>query len=144
VRYACVLAKVPPSRFGVRGPISVANRAIFTLMQQLTAKEGGTDGVVPTEHQRWGEELFVAAADHLDVLGHFDGGKVHLDWFHSGSTFTRMDFELLWKRVSRVIEEQAEIDAQRAFDSKRARRRIAAIAVGATVAFGSLALWAMN
>jgi hypothetical protein len=144
VRYACVLAKVPPSRFGVRGPISVANRAIFALMHQLTTKEGGTDGVVPTEHQRWGEELFVAAADHLDVLGHFDGGPAHLDWFHSGSAFTRMDFELLWRRVSRVIEDEAESEARRAFDSKRARRLLAAIAVGATVVFGSLALWAVS
>jgi triacylglycerol lipase len=128
VRYACVLTKVDGGRLGVRGPISAAGRAVFALMHQLTMKEGGTDGVVPTGHQTWGEVLFTAEADHLDVLGH--------EWFHSGSEFTRADFESLWGRVSTVIEEGDR-------NSRHVRLWIATVAACALAAFGSL-WWAMN
>ncbi len=147
VRYASVLAKVPGSRLGVRGPISAANRAIFALMHQLSARDGESDGVVPAASQVWGEVLFDGAADHLDVLGHFDGGPTHLDWFASGSTFTRMEFEHLWRRVFELVVEEVRADEQRAHASRRRRLRRfrAAIALGAlTVVLGSLALWAIR
>lgn len=168
VRYACVVARIEGSRLGVRGPISAANRAIFALMHQLSTKygersesgsttrpsengaekrpegsstkNGMTDGVVPAESQVWGEILYTAAADHLDVLGHFDGGPTHVDWFASGSEFTRKDFEELWQRVYQVIEQAAASDRRKSA-ALRAKRRLAAIAVFATVALGSLALW---
>jgi hypothetical protein len=142
VRYACVLARVPSSRFGAKGPFSAANRAIFALMHQLSAKEGGTDGVVPVQSQVWGDVLFEAAADHLDVLGHFDGGSSHLDWFSSGSEFTRMDFEKLWSSVLTVVE-SCTPDEEPSSAFRRARWRFAAIAVGAML-LGSLALWAVR
>jgi hypothetical protein len=139
VRYACVTAQIPPSRLGVRGPISAASRAVFAVMHQLSARQGGTDGVVPVESQVWGELLFEASADHLDVLGHFDGGPTHLDWFSSGSEFTRDQFEQLWARVFEVIEQTRIEEKPKRF----ARWRAAAIAAGA-ILLGSLALWATH
>jgi hypothetical protein len=59
------------------------------------------DGVVPTRSQIWGRLVWAGYADHLDVLGHFDGSPEHasrrgrasrgddehVDWLTSGSGF---------------------------------------------------------
>jgi triacylglycerol lipase len=60
------------------------------------------DGVVPTYSQLWGEVLYAARADHLDVIGHFhDEHHVppHHDWIFTGSGFDRRGFEALWNAV---------------------------------------------
>ena len=53
------------------------------------------DGLVPTPSMIWGELLWAGAADHLDVLGHFHGGREsqHTDWLVSGAGFREDNFE---------------------------------------------------
>ena len=61
------------------------------------------DGVVPVRSQLWGRLIWAGYADHLDVLGHFDGGgegpegaeSAHFDWLSSGSSFDRARFRAL-------------------------------------------------
>ncbi len=58
-----------------------------------------TDGVVPTRSQIWGNLLYAADGDHLDVCGHFDDlnhDPPHYDWLATGSGFGRRRFESLW------------------------------------------------
>lgn len=61
------------------------------------------DGIVPLRSQIWGNVAWAGYADHLDVLGHYGGGKaavavtpaptsqgdpavvLHRDWLHSGA-----------------------------------------------------------
>jgi len=64
------------------------------------------DGVVPTRSQVWGTVVHAAAADHLDVIGHFaDATHVppHFDWLASGSEFDRTRFEAVWRNVARFL-----------------------------------------
>jgi len=64
------------------------------------------DGVVPTLSMVWGEPLWCGAADHLDVVGHFDDDmkpSTHVDWLHSGSRFSRRDFADMMDAVCRFI-----------------------------------------
>ncbi|MGB5283806.1 MAG: hypothetical protein WBN29_04810 [Polyangiales bacterium] len=53
------------------------------------------DGLVPTSSMIWGELLWAGTADHLDVLGHFHGGRgsPHTDWLVSGAGFREADFD---------------------------------------------------
>jgi hypothetical protein len=49
-------------------------------------------------------------ADHLDVLGHFDGGRVakgaqrtdeaHVDWLHSGAAFDQVRFDAMTRAIA--------------------------------------------
>jgi triacylglycerol lipase len=62
------------------------------------------DGVVPIQSQIWGTLVWTGYADHLDVLGHFQGDKpakgtdpatappLHVDWLCSGSSFDVVRF----------------------------------------------------
>lgn len=70
-----------------------------------TIAENENDGIVPTRSQPWGEILAGVDADHLDILGHFDGRDAHpphYDWVPSGAGFDREKFEAVWQRVFRV------------------------------------------
>ena len=53
------------------------------------------DGLVPTTSMIWGEVLWAGNADHLDVLGHFQGDRdsSHTDWMVSGAEFREGDFD---------------------------------------------------
>jgi triacylglycerol lipase len=65
-----------------------------------------SDGIVPTGSQLWGDVVFAARADHLDVLGHFgDATRTppHVDWLVSGSGFDRAAFDALWDAVVRRL-----------------------------------------
>lgn len=68
------------------------------------------DGVVPTLSQVWGEVIHAAAADHLDVIGHFhEPGHVppHFDWLASGTGFDHTSFASLWTDVARFVAQAA-------------------------------------
>ena len=53
------------------------------------------DGLVPTLSQLWGDIIWAGTADHLDILGHFQGEKDtrHTDWQVSGAGFDESDFD---------------------------------------------------
>ncbi len=53
------------------------------------------DGLVPTLSQLWGDIVWAGTADHLDILGHFQGDKdlSHTDWQVSGAGFDEPDFD---------------------------------------------------
>jgi len=64
------------------------------------------DGVVPTFSQVWGEVIYAAQGDHLDLIGHFRDPHIntaHRDWLESGSGFDRKTFETVWNAVSTFL-----------------------------------------
>jgi hypothetical protein len=63
------------------------------------------DGLVPTASMVWGDVLWAGAADHLDVLGHFKGGRnsVHTDWLVSGVGFRQPRFDEVMDAVADFI-----------------------------------------
>jgi hypothetical protein len=114
----------------VLNPWATVSGAIFTLMQGIAARydrrypcaapqadddservlvralgrapePSENDGVVPVRSQLWGRLVWAGYGDHLDVLGHFDGGRprpdqpAHVDWMHSGSGFDAARFDSL-------------------------------------------------
>ena len=67
---------------------------------------GDGDGIVPTWSQIWGDVIHACTADHLDVIGHFDGESLeppHHDWISSGSEFSLREFNRLWIDVADFI-----------------------------------------
>jgi len=67
------------------------------------------DGVVPLRSQLHGRVVWAGLADHLDVLGHFDGGRgaaagegepAHVDWLHSGAKFDRDRFDGMTRAIA--------------------------------------------
>jgi triacylglycerol lipase len=61
------------------------------------------DGVVPIRSQIWGELVWTGLADHLDVLGHFDGQGGHVDWLTSGSSFDARRFDQLCDCIAKGL-----------------------------------------
>ncbi len=64
------------------------------------------DGVVPTYSQLWGELIYAANGDHLDLIGHFDDPTTsppHHDWLHSGSGFDKKTYDALWSAVGSFL-----------------------------------------
>jgi hypothetical protein len=61
-----------------------------------------SDGLVPTASMVWGDVIWAGIADHLDVLGHFDGeaGTEHTDWMVSGADFSESDFESVMDAIA--------------------------------------------
>jgi hypothetical protein len=56
------------------------------------------DGVVPVRSQIWGNVAWAGLGDHLDVVGHFGGGKkdrLHVDWLSSGSRYDLQRFDAM-------------------------------------------------
>jgi triacylglycerol lipase len=65
-----------------------------------------SDGLVPTLSQVWGEVLYFAEADHLDVVGQFGlstEAAATGDWIPSFSPFGPEEFAELWASVARFI-----------------------------------------
>lgn len=66
------------------------------------------DSMVPTSSQVWGDVVHTAAADHLDILGHFSAPELeppHFDWIRTGTGFRRPAFEAVWGDVVAYITE---------------------------------------
>jgi hypothetical protein len=69
------------------------------------------DGVVPLRSQVHGRLVWTGYADHLDVLGHFDGGHdakkagdpaagpAHVDWLRSGAGFDEVRFREMTRAI---------------------------------------------
>jgi hypothetical protein len=73
------------------------------------------DGVVPLRSQLRGRVVWAGQADHLDVLGHFDGGRgkgksepSHVDWLHSGAKFDRHRFEAMTRAIAEGMHAAVE------------------------------------
>jgi triacylglycerol lipase len=85
---------------------SAANAA--TLAAGLGRPPGDrlNDGVVPTLSMLWGELLWCAPGDHLDVVGHFHDDvhpAVHSDWLTCGAGFTRRRFADAMDAIGRFL-----------------------------------------
>jgi hypothetical protein len=98
------LAAATPRRFRPRLTSETARalRRAYGAVPSVSAN----DGIVPTRSQLRGKLLHAAAADHLDVLGHFDDGSQrppHVDWLSRGSGFDRDQFDRLWDSVAHFI-----------------------------------------
>jgi triacylglycerol lipase len=75
------------------------------------------DGVVPLRSQLRGRVVWAGQADHLDVLGHFDGGRPrsrskdepsHVDWLRSGAKFDRDRFDVMTRAIADGMRAAAE------------------------------------
>jgi hypothetical protein len=124
----------------LRSPWSALSSAIFAILYSITAEHDRaypcappamdaeneqallrafgrlpelreSDGVVPARSQVWGRITWAGYADHLDVLGHFDGGRAkrnggaagseprHVDWLCSRSHFDGAQFAAMLDAV---------------------------------------------
>jgi hypothetical protein len=80
---------------------SESDPAHETMLSRTFGRTPGAranDGVVPIRSQLWGKLVWTGHADHLDVLGHFDGAHLtsverHVDWLTSGSGFDHLHFQ---------------------------------------------------
>jgi pimeloyl-ACP methyl ester carboxylesterase len=69
-----------------------------------------SDGLVPTLSQVWGQVLYFAEADHLDVVGQYGVSTAAAatgDFIPSFSAFGPAEFAELWRRVARFVAESA-------------------------------------
>lgn len=78
------------------------------LVQQLGEPPGprDNDAIVPTLSQLHGELVHAERADHLDVLGYFDGPDAappHVDWLRSRSRYDRAAFSATWDAVAEFV-----------------------------------------
>jgi triacylglycerol lipase len=79
---------------------------------------GANDGVVPLRSQLWGRPLWIGAADHLDVIGHFRG-RGHTDWLTSGADFDEPRFGNVMDRiVAGMLEAEERPDTRAAGRSR--------------------------
>jgi hypothetical protein len=102
------------------GLYRIASRTPFSRQPRLTREQAAilrrtygwrtdvrsNDGMVPTLSQVWGEIVYAAWADHLDVIGHFHKPThvpPHFDWLVSGTGFDRAGFERVWREVAVYI-----------------------------------------
>jgi hypothetical protein len=108
------------SRYDERYPCAARSAGDETeaMLKRVFGRTPGAranDGVVPIRSQLWGKLVWAGYADHLDVLGHFDGGGTpvhegepkHVDWLRSGAGFERARFEAMVDAVAAGMSESA-------------------------------------
>ncbi|WP_199589687.1 esterase/lipase family protein [Lujinxingia litoralis] len=91
------------ARSGDYPPLSQAQEEVLIEAFGHLPGRRDNDGVVPTLSQVHGQVIHATVADHLDVCGHFNDAHhtpPHVDWFISGSAFTRERFHALWDDVA--------------------------------------------
>ncbi|HTE56300.1 MAG TPA: hypothetical protein VK698_35850 [Kofleriaceae bacterium] len=86
-------------------PDAAQREALLRLLGSLPRPDD-SDGVVPSSSQLWGEVIYAAQGDHLDLIGHFRDphqDPPHHDWLDTGSGFDRKSFDALWSAVSSFL-----------------------------------------
>jgi triacylglycerol esterase/lipase EstA (alpha/beta hydrolase family) len=92
----------------------------LTLAFGASPDNRSNDGVVPIRSQIWGKLAWAGYADHLDVLGHFEGRAgaraatgepPNVDWLCSGSDFDESRFASLVDAIVAGILESARARA---------------------------------
>lgn len=111
--YAQATHLIYGSFFRIAAKASRRNMPVLTGKQAHVLEEAFgdlgpevNDGIVPTLSQVWGEVIHAVRADHLDVIGHFNGPEdslPHYDWFASGCAFDQDSFMRLWDDVAAFI-----------------------------------------
>ncbi len=102
-------------RTGVSGrwrppPLSPEHRTRLQSLFGEVPSAIDSDGIVPTLSQCWGELLYGAKGDHLDVIGHFHAPKhqpPHRDWLMTHSGFGRPEFVAAWTAVAAMLARSA-------------------------------------
>jgi triacylglycerol lipase len=92
-----------PKMYPYRTP-SPEEESMFAKAFREPVTDRTNDGVVPTLSMIWGELLWCADGDHLDVLGHFHDDReprIHVDWMTSGAHFTRERFQSAMDAVAK-------------------------------------------
>jgi hypothetical protein len=100
-------ASLPDAR-GSYGAPTVIEAALLNRELGKPPLATCADGIVPTLSMLWRELIFVAEADHLDVVGHFHDDKKllakgelpHVDWLRSGARFTRSRFSAMLDAIA--------------------------------------------
>ncbi len=91
-------------------PLSAAQTSQLAAYDPILPTRADSDGLVPTLSQVWGQVLYLASADHLDVVGQFglsSAAAATGDWLPSFSPFGAAQFAELWARVARFIAQGA-------------------------------------
>jgi len=87
-------------------PLSAPQLAQLEANSVSLPVRADSDGLVPTLSQVWGEVLYFAHADHLDVVGQYglsSQAAATGDWIPSYSPFGYEQFQQLWTRVAEFI-----------------------------------------
>lgn len=106
------------SRYDERYPCAEKNEGEATeaTLARVFGRAPGlraNDGVVPLRSQLHGKVVWAGYADHLDILGHFDGGPrrrrtsdepAHVDWLHSRANFDRQRFEAMTRAIAQGMK----------------------------------------
>jgi triacylglycerol lipase len=63
------------------------------------------DGISPLVSQHYGKLIHAVRADHLDIVGQFDGagGELFTDWLVSGAQFGEKEFQTVWAKIGDEI-----------------------------------------
>src|SRR5262249_7081935 len=102
--FLCRITSRQDERYPCCAPEGHAEKRVRALLGE-TPPRTASDGIVPLYSQIWGELLWVGKADHLDIVGHFEGldrrgeGPFHTDWLASGSRFNRVRFDVVMDRI---------------------------------------------
>ena len=84
-------------------PVSDEHRAALVKAYGALPGADAADGIVPTLSQPWGEVIAAVWADHLDIIGHFEGPQSnppHVDWLISATGFREAQFVETWMKVT--------------------------------------------
>jgi len=85
------------------------------------------DGMVPTNSQVWGELIFAASGDHLDLVGQYgfeDASGFAGDWLPSYAGFGREDFDEVWNRVADFLVDAVKTSRTESVGAERTEKDV--------------------